>query len=80
METVSKKEELESVVSCPMDVYMRLEWHMQKLRIALIRLADQKAQDRSEPQTRAHLHEAFMETVTDPKLRNLLGLDNPPSW
>lgn len=57
----------------PLDTYMRLEKHMQKLRLAVMRLASQKAA--SEKPTQAHQQEALLELVSDPRLRKIMDIE-----
>lgn len=68
------------VTDYPTDPYMRLEWHLQKLRIGFARIVAHKAQERSMPITRALQNEVLLEVIADPRLRQLMGLNNPPSW
>lgn len=68
------------VIEYPMDPYMRIEWHLQKLRLGIMRVVAHRAKEQSVPMTRALQHEVLLEVIADPKLRQLMGLNNPPSW
>lgn len=68
------------VIDYPVDPYMRIEWHLQKLRLGIMRVVAHRAKERSVPMTRALQHEVLEEMIADPKLRQLMGLNDPPSW
>ena len=68
------------ITDYPTDPYMRIEWHLQKLRLGIMRIVAHRAKELSVPVTRDLQNEVFLEVITDPRLRQLMGLDNPPSW
>ena len=75
----SPRAEIE-IVNYPLDSYMRIEWHLQRLRLEIMRLTTSKAKDRLQLVTRSLQHEAFLELISDPHLRHVMILDDPPTW
>ena len=67
------------VTDYPIDPYMRIEWHLQKLRLGLMRIVTHRAKECSMPITRALQNEVLLEVIGDPRLRQLIGLNDPPS-
>ncbi len=64
----------EEILDYPIDIYMRLEWHMQKMRLAVMRLAYRKAGGQAP--NRDHQQQALLEIIGDPeRLRSVMEIE-----